>query len=93
MLRSVAPKGVLSIGLRFIQRDGQRSQIGVKTIYDNPYPEWMLGRASDERLSDVVKEKGLDRARRTTNHFDTGPGIDGNHRRVHRPRATVSFFS
>jgi len=48
---------VLSIGLRFIQRDGQRSQIGVKTIYDNPYPEWMLGRASDERLSDVVEEK------------------------------------
>lgn len=55
--RRVAPNGTLSIGVRFIQRDGQRSQVGVKTRYDNPYPEWMLGRPSSERLTEVAEEK------------------------------------
>ena len=53
----VAPDGVLSVGVRFIRRDGQRSEVGVKAVYDNIYPQWMLGKASDERLTDVVEEK------------------------------------
>jgi len=55
--RFVAPNGNLSIGVRFIQREGQRSQVGVKAVYDNPYPKWMLGRPSNERLTDVAEEK------------------------------------
>jgi hypothetical protein len=49
-------KAILSIGVRFLHRDGERVELGVKTRYDNPYPEWMTGRPSDERLTDVAEE-------------------------------------
>lgn len=53
---SLGHNPILSIGVRFLHRDGERVELGVKTRYDNPYPERMTGRASDERLTDVAEE-------------------------------------
>jgi hypothetical protein len=55
--RSLPQKGLLSVGVRFVRRDGQRSEVGIKAVYDNPYPEWMLSRPSNDRFADVAEEK------------------------------------
>ena len=55
--RSLPNGGVLSVGVRFIRRDGQRSEVGIRAVYDNPYPKWMLDRPSDDRFPDVAEEK------------------------------------
>jgi hypothetical protein len=52
----VGQTGMLSVGVRFIQREGERVELGVKTRFDNPYPEWMKGRSSSERLTDAAEE-------------------------------------
>jgi hypothetical protein len=51
---SVPHAGVLSVGVRFLRREGDRVALGVKTRYENPPPHY-TGPSAD-RLNDVTEE-------------------------------------
>jgi predicted anti-sigma-YlaC factor YlaD len=51
---SVHHVGMLSVGVRFLRREGDRIALGVKTRYENPPPQFTG--PSDERLNDVPEE-------------------------------------
>jgi hypothetical protein len=46
--------GILSVGLRFLRRDGERVELGVKTRYENPAPDFHG--PANERLNGVVED-------------------------------------
>jgi hypothetical protein len=52
--RSLPHAGILSVNIRFVRREGERVELGVKTRYENPPP--VFTGAADERLKDVAEE-------------------------------------
>jgi hypothetical protein len=48
--------GLLSVNVRFVRREGERVELGVKTRYENPPPVFTAPYPSADRLKDVAEE-------------------------------------
>jgi hypothetical protein len=48
--------GLLSVNVRFVRREGERVELGVKTRYENPPPIFTAPYSSADRLKDVAEE-------------------------------------
>jgi hypothetical protein len=54
--RQVPRAGLLSMNVRFVHREGERVELGVKTRYENPPPVFTAPYPSADRLKDVAEE-------------------------------------
>jgi hypothetical protein len=49
------PLGLLTVNVRFVSREGERTELGVKTKYETPAPDFEATRR-DDRLKDVPEQ-------------------------------------